>query len=105
MRAIFISYRREDAEGQAGRLFDDLVTEFGEDSVFMDVFGIEPGRDFRRAIDEQVASCGVLLAVIGKSWFDAKDESGRSRLDDGDCARRIPRFPNLQTICRQITPS
>jgi TIR domain-containing protein len=82
MRAIFISYRREDAEGQAGRLFDDLVTEFGEDSVFMDVFGIEPGRDFRRAIDEQVASCGVLLAVIGKSWFDAKDESGRSRLDD-----------------------
>jgi hypothetical protein len=82
MRAIFISYRREDAEGQAGRLFDDLVAEFGEDSVFMDVFGIEPGRDFRRAIDEQVASCGVLLAVIGKSWFDAKDESGRSRLDD-----------------------
>lgn len=82
MRAIFISYRREDAEGQAGRLFDDLVTKFGEDSVFMDVAGIEPGRDFRRAIDEQVASCGVLLAVIGKSWFDAKDESGRRRLDD-----------------------
>lgn len=82
MHAIFISYRREDAEGQAGRLFDDLVTQFGEDSVFMDVSGIEPGRDFRRAIDEQVASCGVLLAVIGKSWFDAKDESGRSRLDD-----------------------
>jgi hypothetical protein len=82
MRAIFISYRREDAEGQAGRLFDDLVMHFGEDSVFMDVAGLEPGRDFRRAIDEQVASCGVLLAVIGKSWFDAKDESGRRRLDD-----------------------
>lgn len=72
MRAIFISYRREDAEGQAGRLFDDLAMHLGEDSVFMDVAGIEPGRDFRRAIDEQVASCGVLLAVIGKSWFDAK---------------------------------
>ena len=82
MRAVFISYRREDAEGQAGRLFDDLVMHFGEDSVFMDVAGIEPGRDFRRAIDEQVASCGVLLAVIGKGWLDAKDESGRRRLDD-----------------------
>jgi len=82
MRAIFISYRREDAEGQAGRLFDDLAMHLGEDSVFMDVAGIEPGRDFRRAIDEQVASCGVLLAVIGKSWLDAKDESGRRRLDD-----------------------
>jgi hypothetical protein len=82
MRAIFISYRREDTEGQAGRLFDDLTRHFGADSVFMDVAGIEPGRDFRRAIDEQVASCGVLLAVIGKGWLDAKDESGRRRLED-----------------------
>lgn len=48
MRAIFITYRRDDTEGQAGRLFDDLVKQFGEDSVFMDVVGIEPGRDFRR---------------------------------------------------------
>jgi cytolethal distending toxin subunit A len=82
MRGIFISYRREDAEGQAGRLFDDLAKQFGEHSVFMDVAGIEPGRDFRRAIDEQVASCGVLLAMIGKNWLDAKDQSGRRRLDD-----------------------
>lgn len=82
MRAVFISYRREDAEGQAGRLFDDLTTQFGADSVFMDVAGIEPGRDFRRAIDEQVATCGVLLAVIGKNWLDAADEQGRRRLDD-----------------------
>lgn len=82
MRSIFISYRREDAEGQAGRLFDDLVTHFGSDSVFMDVAGLEPGRDFRRAIDQQVASCGVLLAIIGKGWLDAKNESGKRRLDD-----------------------
>jgi hypothetical protein len=82
MRAIFISYRRDDAEGQAGRLFDDLVSHFGQSAVFMDVAGIEPGRDFRRVIDEQVASCGVLLALIGKDWLDAKDQSGARRLDD-----------------------
>ena len=70
MRAIFISYRREDAEGQAGRLFDDLARHFGKDAVFMDVAGIEPGRDFRRVIDEHVASCGVLLAMIGKNWVE-----------------------------------
>jgi hypothetical protein len=35
MRAIFVSYRRDDSEGEAGRLFDDLVEQFGEDSVFM----------------------------------------------------------------------
>jgi hypothetical protein len=35
--AIFISYRRHDTEGESGRLFDDLVREFGARSLFMDV--------------------------------------------------------------------
>ena len=82
MRAIFISYRREDSEGHAGRLFESLADHFGKDAVFMDVAAIEPGRDFRRAIDAQIASCGVLLAVIGKDWLDAKSEAGARRLDD-----------------------
>lgn len=82
MGSVFISYRREDSEGQAGRLFRDLVAHFGEDSVFMDVKGIDAGRDFRRAIDEQVSTCDVLLAIIGRSWTEAKDESGRRRLED-----------------------
>jgi hypothetical protein len=82
MRAIFVSYRRNDSEGEAGRLFDDLVEHFGEQSVFMDVAAIEAGRDFRKAIDESVATCGVLLAIIGTNWVDAKDEAGRRRLDD-----------------------
>ena len=81
MRAIFISYRRDDSEGYAGRLFQDLCERFGRDSVFMDVAGIEPGRDFRRVIEQQVASCGVLLAVIGKGWLDARDQHGVRRLD------------------------
>ncbi len=82
MRAIFISYRRDDTEGYAGRLFQDLCERFGSDSVFMDVTGIEPGRDFRRVIEQQIASCGVLLAVIGKSWLTAADEKGERRLND-----------------------
>lgn len=82
MRAIFMSYRRDDTEGQAGRLFDDLTQQFGSDTVFMDVAAIEAGRDFRRVIDEQVASCGVLLAIIGKNWLIAENESRARRLDD-----------------------
>ncbi|HEY4901417.1 MAG TPA: TIR domain-containing protein [Terriglobales bacterium] len=82
MRAIFVSYRRDDSEGEAGRLFDDLVAEFGEDSVFMDVAAIEVGRDFRKAIDESVATCGVLLSMIGKNWTEAKNSAGQRRLDD-----------------------
>jgi hypothetical protein len=81
-RAIFISYRRDDTEGEAGRLFDDLVRSFGEDSVFMDVSGINPGMDFRKAIDDNVASCGVLLAMIGPAWCSMKNSAGGRRLDD-----------------------
>lgn len=82
MRAIFISYRRSDSEGEAGRLFDDLVAHFGEQMVFMDVAGIEAGRDFRKVIEESVAGCGVLLVIMGPSWATAKDENGRPRLED-----------------------
>ena len=82
MRAVFISYRRDDSEGQSGRLYDDLVHRFGDGAVFMDVVGIEAGRDFRKVIDKNVASCDVLLAVIGPSWLDAKDETGLRRLDN-----------------------
>lgn len=82
MGSVFLSYRREDAEGQAGRLYDDLVAVFGSDSVFMDVSAIEPGRDFRKAIDQSLSSCGVFLSLIGKSWLAAKDTAGQRRLDD-----------------------
>ena len=103
--AIFVSYRRSDSQGEAGRLFDDLVKHFGERMVFMDVAGIEAGRDFRKAIEESVAQCGALLVVMGPEWLNAKDESGARRLDDpadfvrietGSALRRdIPVIPVL----------
>ncbi|HMF95669.1 MAG TPA: toll/interleukin-1 receptor domain-containing protein [Vicinamibacterales bacterium] len=82
MGAIFINYRRADGEGQAGRLSDDLARTFGRGAVYMDVTTIEPGRDFRRVIDEQVASCAVLLAVIGKNWISASGPANSRRIDD-----------------------
>jgi hypothetical protein len=48
----------------------------------MDVSAIEPGRDFRKAIDHSVKTCSVLLAIIGQDWLDSKDVQGRRRLDD-----------------------
>lgn len=52
MGKIFISYRRDDAEEAAGRLSDHLVNQFGRENLFMDVDGIDPGRDFRKVIDD-----------------------------------------------------
>jgi len=78
---IFVSYRRSDSEGEAGRLFDDLLPFFGEQSVFMDVAAIEAGCDFRLAIEDGVSRCGVLLVMIGPEWLNTKDEAGARRLD------------------------
>jgi TIR domain len=99
MRGIFISYRREDAEGQAGRLFDDLSAHFGRDAVFMDVAGIKKGLDFRRIIDEHVTSCGVLLVIIGKRWLSATDSKGKRRLDD---ANDFVRLETAAALSRDI---
>lgn len=86
--SLFVNYRRNDSEGEAGRLFDELEKHFGEQAVFMDVSGIEPGQDFRKAIDQSIGSCSALLAVIGPHWLDSCDSSGQRRLDDpGDFVR------------------
>ncbi|HEX5680244.1 MAG TPA: PASTA domain-containing protein [Desulfobacterales bacterium] len=82
MPGIFISYRREDTAGHAGRIFDRLRATFGRDKVFMDVTAIEPGVDFVEAIDRAVGSCDVLLVIIGKQWLNCHDAAGRNRLDD-----------------------
>jgi len=82
MPAIFISYRRDDTQGEAGRLYDHLVQAFGQDSVFMDVTGIELGCDFRQAIHDQISTCDILLALIGKDWSSSVGRPGTSRLDD-----------------------
>ena len=55
----------------------------------MDVTAIEPGRDFRKAIDQSVATCSVLLAMIGQEWLDLKDSRGVRRLDDANDFVRI----------------
>jgi TIR domain len=48
----------------------------------MDVNAIQPGRDFRKAIDDSIRECSVLLAIVGREWLESKDALGRRRLDD-----------------------
>jgi hypothetical protein len=81
MGAVFVSYRRGDAEGQARALFNELTELLGEDSVFMDVDSIALGRDFRQILQERLGSCEFMLALIGPDWLDIKDASGKRRLE------------------------
>ncbi len=82
MGGIFISYRRDDSAGWTGRLSDCLKDRLGAQSVFMDLDAIEPGAKFGESLSKAVASCDVLLAVIGPEWATATNESGKARLED-----------------------
>lgn len=86
---IFINYRRGDDAGYSGRLFDRLQDVFAPQQLFMDVDNIAPGLDFVRVLNERVAECDVVLAVIGRNWIDARDAAGKRRLDDPEDFVRI----------------
>jgi hypothetical protein len=88
MSTVFISYRREITAGEARALCNDLLERLGKNSVFMDVDSIALGRDFRSALQKTLASCDLMLVLIGRNWADVKDEEGRTRLENpGDFVR------------------
>jgi class 3 adenylate cyclase len=81
---LFVSYRRDDTSGHAGRLYDRLVERFGADRLFIDIDTIRPGADFAQVIDEALERCDVLLALVGRNWLKAADRRRRRRLDNPD---------------------
>ena len=90
MPGFFISYRRDDSAGHAGRLHDRLVENFGRENIFIDVETIGIGVDFLEAIRDAIQATDGLIAVIGREWLSATDPSGGgpnrlplSELDEG----------------------
>jgi hypothetical protein len=79
---IFISYRREESRWSARIVRDRLCREFDPKQVFMDIDAIPLGEDFVELIENKVAECDVLIAVIGRNWLSCKDERGKRRLDN-----------------------
>jgi hypothetical protein len=99
---ILVSYRRDDSAPYAGRLADRLKERFGRDHVFVDIDNIRPGEDFVQRIDQSIAACDVLVAVIGKSWLTAADSQGRRRLDREDDFVRMEIAKALESHLRVI---
>lgn len=82
MAAIFVSYRRSDSSGYAGRLVDSLEEAFPGHQLFRDVESIEAGSDFVEAITRALQASSALIVVIGPRWLDVTDAAGTRRLDD-----------------------
>jgi hypothetical protein len=90
MSSIFVSYRRNDAPAHAGRIYDRLAERVGKDNVYMDLDSTVPGADFGDVIEQTIAQCDALIAVIGRDWVSALRPSRRVRRADGseDWVRR-----------------
>lgn len=99
---LFISYRREEAAGHAGRLYDAISARFGDHNVFMDI-ELPPGIDFVERIRQAVGACHVLLVVVGPRWATLQADEGTPRLADPDDFVRLEvetalRRPDLTVI-------
>ena len=81
MTRIFLSYRRDDSAGFAGRLADGLEAALGAGSVFRDVDDIRPGEDFVQAIASHLRDMDAVLVMIGPHWL-AAGADGVRRLDN-----------------------
>lgn len=66
---VFISYRRSDTTGEAGRLADSLESLLGADCVFRDADDIEAGDDFEDVLKRELADTQVIVVLIGKKWL------------------------------------
>lgn len=79
MPGIFVSYRRDDSQGFAGRLADSLGDILGPDRVFRDI-EIPVGSDFTDVLHRAIAASDILLVVIGRHWAAESEQGYGSRL-------------------------
>lgn len=66
--AVFICYRRDDAEGEARALHSRLLEETPAREVFLDHDVIQPGQSWQDRIDEALAGVQAALIVVGPNW-------------------------------------
>lgn len=66
---VFISYRRSDTTGEAGRLADSLESLLGAACVFRDADDIPAGEDFAVFLERELAATEVTVVLIGKKWL------------------------------------
>jgi len=80
MPTVFLSYRRSDTGGEAGRLADTFHHKMGGSLAFRDVADIPPGSQFDSMLDKELAAAKTVLVLIGPSWLTEL----RQRLEQSD---------------------
>lgn len=99
--AVFISYRRDDCTGYAGRLEDALEQALGHGAVFRDMRDIAAGESFADVIKSCLASARVVLVLIGPRWAGIAAD-GRKRIEDEKDFVRLEVATALESGCKVI---
>lgn len=65
---LFVSYRRVDAPGHAGRIGGALIAHFGDGQVFKDIESLQPGQDFVEIVRAMLQRAFCMVVIIGPGW-------------------------------------
>src|SRR5688572_14975702 len=79
---IFLSYRRDDTQWLALKVFDELRGRYGRQNVFFDLEAVPTGVRYRDLIKERISRSSAFVLLIGKNWTSLTDEYGNRRIDD-----------------------
>jgi hypothetical protein len=82
MPTVFLSYRRDDTGGEAGRLADTFLQKLGRALAFRAVASIPLGAQFDATLEKELAAAKIVLVLIGPEWLaePGKGCSTRDRL-------------------------
>lgn len=80
LKNAFISYRRADTKNLTHSLYKDLIREFSEQQIFMDVDDIQPGTDFVEEINKKLKDTHAMVVMIGPQWTTLENKDGQRRL-------------------------
>ena len=98
-RKVFINYRRSQNLKDAQLLENTLQKTFGASHVFLDTSKIDGGKDWLHTLEVHVDASDAMVALIGKNWATAVDETGVRRLDNPD---DFVRFEIARALLRNI---
>lgn len=98
-RNVFINYRRSQNLKDAQLLENTLQNTFGASHVFLDTSKISGGKDWLHTLEAHVDASDAMVALIGKNWAGAVDETGARRLDNPD---DFVRFEIARALLRKI---
>jgi hypothetical protein len=83
-KKVFISYRREDTGGAAGRVYDRLARLLPKSHLFFDVNAIGGGEDFAQRIESEIARSDAALVFIGDKWLEPAPGAEQARIWHAD---------------------